>query len=359
VQVYFTTVIRDAPPRKGGELVWVDWQTKQVRRRVPIVATNPALNDPNPGSSTRGGRGVEVFADTVIVASYHTLRVYDRNLRHQRDVSHPLMVGLHETHAQSASEVWVSSTAIDAALKIDMETASILAESWPRERATFQEQLKVAPQTIDKGVDNRGLFLSPATRKLNHLHLNAVAVWREEVFAHFAKFGAIVNLDRGEVTIQDPALRGGHNLIILDDGTAVVNDTYGRSVRFYDLKGKTLKRVINLTSFPSVRALLARHNLVYHARRILRKAKLYPHRPPRPLFVRGLSMLGDQLFVGVSPAAILHLDWRRGELMDMFCYSHDVGVCVHGLKAVADRQSVTAAQRDVNGSGSPRSQRAD
>ena len=343
MQVYFTTVIRDAPPRQGGELVWVDWETKQVRRRVPMVATNPDLNDLNPGSSTRGGRGVEVFDNTVIVASYHTLRVYDRNLRHQRDVSHPLMVCLHETHADSASEVWVTSTAIDAALKIDMETASILAESWPCEQARFREQLKVDPLTIDKGVDNRGLFLGPATQKLNRLHLNAVTVWRDNVFALFAKFGAIANLDREEIVIQDSALRGGHNLIIMDDGTAIVNDTYGRTIRFYDLKAKTLTRVISLTRFPSVRALLVRHSLVHLVRRILRKAKLRSRRPPRPLFVRGMSMLGSQLFVGVSPASILRLDCQSGELIDMFCFSHDVDVCVHGLKAIEDRQTLTAA----------------
>ena len=334
MQVYFSTVIRDAPPKQGGELVWLDWQTKQVKRRVPIVATNPDLNDLYSGSSTRGGRGIQVLGERVIVASYHTLKIFDRELVHLRDVSHPLMVGLHEVCVDGTDAVWVCCTAVDAALRISLKNGAVLRQFWPAEMPEFQQRFGVTPTKIDKQADNRTLFLDKARYKLDRLHLNSIAVWQGEVYAFLADLGAVVNLGRRETVIQDVALRGGHNLIIQDDGTAILNDTYCRAIRFYNLHTGSLQKVVNLTDFPAVRALLRKHDAVYWWRKALRKAGLCSHTPPRPLFVRGMSLAGDWLFVGVSPAAILCLDWQRGELIDMYCYAQDVHVCVHGLMAV-------------------------
>ena len=52
----------------------------------------------------------------------------------------------------------------------------------------------------------------------------------------------------------------------------------------------------------------------------------------RPIFVRGFCETPNgNILVGISPAAILELDWKSGELVDFFTYSDAVGVCVHGL----------------------------
>jgi hypothetical protein len=53
--------------------------------------------------------------------------------------------------------------------------------------------------------------------------------------------------------------------------------------------------------------------------------------PSRPLFARGLALFEDWIWVGISPATVLCIDWRSGELIDMFSYSMDVDVCIHGL----------------------------
>jgi hypothetical protein len=300
------------------------------------MATNPDLSDLYPGSSTRGGRGIQVLGEKVIVASYHTLKIYDRELVHQRDVSHPLMVGLHETCLDGTETIWVSCTTIDAALQIDLGNGCLLRQFWPSEWPVLQQRFAITPLELDKRADNRALFLDETRYKSNRLHLNAVAVWQGQVYALLDKLAVVVNLDRQEVVIQDAALRGGHNLIIQDDGTAMINDTNGRGVRFYDLHTRSLQRVIDLTGFLPVRALLKRHNILYRGRQVLRELRLYPHTPPRPLFVRGMSIVGDWLFVGVSPASVLCLDWRRGELVDLYSYSQDIHICVHGLKAVND-----------------------
>ena len=40
----------------------------------------------------------------------------------------------------------------------------------------------------------------------------------------------------------------------------------------------------------------------------------------------------ETILVGISPATLLEIDWRRGRLVDLFSYSTDPRVCVHGLE---------------------------
>ena len=128
IKIYFTTVVRGAPQEQGGEIVKIDWNSQRVEARQAIHTTNPEMNDPNPRGNTRGGRGIEFLDDEVIVANYHTLKIYDRQLHHRRDVSHPLFVGLHETFSNGDGRVWASSTAIDAIIGIDIKDNSIFRQ---------------------------------------------------------------------------------------------------------------------------------------------------------------------------------------------------------------------------------------
>jgi hypothetical protein len=335
-KVYFSTVVRAAPLKHGGEIVLLDWHQKTIEAKKSIYPANPEIQDPNPRGNARGGRGIDILGDLVFVASYHTLKVYDLNLHHQRDISHPLMVGLHEVQAGSDGRVLVSSTGIDAVLAVDIETGQADQQYWPRERSCFQHELNLSPLEIDKQADNRTRFLEEKhARSPDHLHLNAVATWRGETYALFNAFGVVANLDRDEIVLQDRALRRGHNLLIEEDGSVIVNDTFGRAVRVYDLCTGKSERVISLTKFRLVRRSIVRHQLGYLAKGVLKKLLLHQVSAPRPAFVRGLDRLGDLLFVGISPATILCVDRESGELIDSYRYSNDVAVCVHGLRVLA------------------------
>ena len=48
MDVFFTTIVRGADVEHGGELVALDWGSKKVRARVPILPENPSFVDPNP-----------------------------------------------------------------------------------------------------------------------------------------------------------------------------------------------------------------------------------------------------------------------------------------------------------------------
>jgi len=333
MRIYFSTVIRSAAPLEGGELVCLDWERKRVLARTVIAPTRPRLDDPNRLGNTRGCRGIALVGEEVIVCSYHTLRVFDRELNPLRDLTHPLMVSLHEVWTDGGPDIWASSTAIDAALCFDLQDGRLLDARWPRESSYFQERLGITPLAIDKEADNRGLFMGSAhTRHEHHLHLNAVAVWRGQLLALFSKFGLVVNLDEPAILISDRRLKGAHNLIVDPRGFAWVSDTLGRGVLHFDLRSGEPPRKLGFGEAPEVRALVRGHDRVYALKRILARFRLHPHAPPRPAFARGLARHGGSLFVGISPATILQLDETTGALIDLYTDSHDVAACIHGLE---------------------------
>ena len=337
IKVYFSTVNRAAPIEKGGEFLLLDWKTKTIEAKDCLYPTNPGIVDPNPRGNARGGRGIEVIGDEVVVATYHTLKIYDRKLHHKRDISHPLMAALHEICADGKNKIAVSSTALDAVLVIDLGSEKLVREYWPREMPNLQRRLGLTPKQIDKQADNRTKFLIPGLSKnLSPLHLNAVAVRQGEMYALFNSLGVIVNLDRDEVIIQDKALRHGHSLLFLEDGTVMVNDTLRRNVHTYNLQTGALKNVINLTDFNRVKSLVYKHQIGYLAKGLLKKLFFRQLSVPRPVFVRGLDRLDNLLFVGISPASILCIDLTSGKLVDSFSYSSNVSACIHGLRVYAE-----------------------
>jgi hypothetical protein len=364
MEVYIGTVHRGARVAAGGELIAIDWATKRVRARVPIHPTEPSLDhDPNPRGNSRGCRGILFDGPAVVASDYHTLRFYDRELRPLRTLSHGLMVGIHEVHGDSDGTVWVTSTELDAALRYDLRTGALLEGHWPREVASFQRELDLVPLDVDKSADQRAAMLSGEhLEHPSHLHLNAVATWKSEVYALFNSFGAIANLTRGEIVLRDPRIRRGHNLVIREDGLAFVSDTHGAGVRCYDLARRELVRALDLRSFAPVRRIeaIARadnwlNRLSYGVRALTRKdeerslltrvrgalqrpgaavAKL-TQTISKPLFVRGLALAGEQVFVSFSPATVLRIDWPSGRLIDVYSHSWSVDLTIHGL-AVRD-----------------------
>lgn len=363
--IYFSTVVRMAPAHSGGELIRLNWDTKQIEARVPIYPENPEIDDPNPRGNTRGGRGIAVMGDTVVVGSYHTLKVFDRDLNHIRDITHPLMVNLHEIYPSGPNSVLVSCTSIDAVLDVNLQDERIVAQYWPREMPPFQEALNVLPLAIDKSADNRLQFLSRAyMEEPSHLHINAVTQWRGETFVFSNAFGAVLNVDRCEVVLQDPNLKGGHNLIITDD-EILICDTRGHNVMIYDRATKALRECISLEKFAEVQVILQheaaamqhkarvsqikRTPVVAHLRNtslvkrlkrgslreVLRKLGLtHAAAAAAPLFVRGLDIHNGHVFAGFSPGSIAQIHRATGKLVNLYQFSDDVRVCIHGLKVL-------------------------
>jgi hypothetical protein len=327
VDVYFSTVKRGAPSESGGELVRLDWRTKTVRARVPVVPTDPEVHDPNRRGNSRGGRGIVIQDGRVHVATYHSILVFDYELNPVGRIDNHLFVGLHEL-SSGGDHMWAASTAIDAAIAFD-RSGRTLDSWWPRETPKLQALLKLVPRVIDKSADNRLAFLTKEHITGTHTHLNA-ATWHDgQLFALLNRHGMVYNATRDEVVVHRPEMRGAHN-VTFSDGHLLVNDTQGRKVVVFDLRGR-LVREIDLLAFPVVREAFARVRMQRIAAWLVARFSRTAH-VPRPIFVRGLHRSGPgRVLVGYSPASILELDFERGTVVDSFQYSEDLRVCVHGL----------------------------
>jgi hypothetical protein len=336
MHVWFGTVIRAAPVQRGGSLVKLDWDSKQVVREVPIVPSEPALDhDPNERGNVRGCRGIQVVGDEVVAADYHTLQIFDHDLNPVRRLSHGQMVGLHEIQAVDGS-MWVTATTLDAALRFDMASGALEAEYWPREMPAFQQALDVEPLPVDKQADNRAAYLAGETfRGPSHLHLNAVCEFRDETYALFHSKCAVANLSRGTIVIRDKHLKHAHNLIIEEPGVAWINDTRRTVVRRYDLATGQQQRAYEIRRMKGIKPLLLRS--AARAMRETGPAFFSSKRKAtaRPLYLRGLALHGDLIFAGFSPATIFCIDRHSGKLVDAYFHSDDARDCIHGL-AVSD-----------------------
>jgi hypothetical protein len=332
-RIVFGTVARAAPIERGGELVMMDWGKKEIVDTVTMRPRDPTIGeDPDPRGNARGCRGILWTDEQIIAATYHTLEVYTPSLQRVGAINGGLMAGLHEMSLTDRGTVWVSSTAIDAAVEYDVQSGDQRTVYWPREMASFQQAFGLHPLPIDKSADNRLRFLESSDRDTgSHLHLNAVDEHAGTVYALCNDHAAVFDLTNERVAIQDERLQGAHNLRIEPDGTALINDTYGRTLLFFDLRTGKERRSIDLTAYQWVRDLLRDHFSGYWGRRLVSRMGCIDDVVARPLFVRGLATYGEFLFVGMSPASILQIDRTTGALVDAYQYADDIRKCVHGL----------------------------
>ncbi len=335
MKVYFSTVRRYSEIDKGGEVVKLDWDTKTVEQRRVINVDNFPVVDPNPRGNSRGGRGIAQIGDTLAVASYHTLWLFDQDLNVLDEVTHPLMVGLHEVAAAPDGRVWVASTTIDAVLLIDLQSKRDLCQYWARELTPLQQAWNLEPMDVDKTADLRVKLVGmDLVHSKGHMHINAVCPWRGQMYAFANRFGAVVNLDTGQIMFQSPLVVKGHNLVINEEGLAFINDTIDQHLCVFELATGKLVRRIDLIPFHWAGNTARWYKATLPVRKFLDRAKIVKMQQTRPMFVRGLDVTGDLAYIGLSPASILCVNWRTGRLINSYTYSRDVSDAVHGLRVV-------------------------
>jgi hypothetical protein len=246
--------------------------------------------------------------------------------------------------AWEKDSIWATSTVLDGAVKVDRQ-GNTVDGWWPREDPVVAKHLQLPPLLLDKNKDNRLAYLGTSYKQAGHTHLNALAFLDGKPIFLLNKYGCLVQLEPTRILVQDPRLVGGHNILVTPDRTILVNDTVNQAVLAYSEDGNLLRRLP-----------LGRYGVVRRIRRrfALRSMRLWlGKRSPsfrvsqwlvknivasRPVFVRGLcSTPSGSILVGISPATVLEIDYRNGELVDVFAYSKDVNECIHGLNVLPGR----------------------
>ncbi len=330
--IYAGTVVRAAPVRQGGEILRIDWLAQTITHRSPVTPTNPSTEiDVNTRGNSRGCRGIAVVGTQVVYANYHTIIVADKQLSTQYAYTHPLFVGLHELCVEHEHRVLIAATALDGAHVVNLATGQVEHSIWPRLHPTICRNLGVDQPTFDSAHDQRLAFLNHDHLKdRSHLHFNAVACAGGRRLGLFNRFGVICDLQSGDLLIRDDRLIGAHNIVMTSETACAVCDTVRVAIRFVDLKTGHITDTIDLREYAVVRQLemLA----LDETTRIntLNTGSVTPV-VARPLFVRGLVILGDRAFVGLSPATILEFDLLSRQLVGCMTLTHDPRVCIHGL----------------------------
>jgi hypothetical protein len=333
--IYFTTVVRAGELARAGELVVLDWSTKRVLATAPLAPRDAPDLDNNPRGGRRGGRGIWVTPDLIYAATNDAIECFDHALTPRGALSNGLLAGLHEVHMRTPGRLWVAATTIDAAVEVDLETGDSTGVYWPRGDVRFQRQLNLVPSDFDQTSDLRLVAqLTDFARSPGHLHLNAVATWRDDLHALFSKQGVIANLEKGEVVMRHPLLVRAHNLVVVGDDVFVCS-TKARHICQFNLVSGQLVRSLDLRKLNGIPELtgLSESALMTLGTEppVATTSGAEPPVVALGLFARGLQVVDDLVFAGVSPGSVLCIDWARGWLVDSFQYSDQRKTAIHGL----------------------------
>lgn len=317
------------------------WPSGQRINERTIAPENPTVIDPNPRGNSRGGRGVVVYDDVVLVANYHTIEVCDHQLCKLGTVTDGNFAGLHEI-TRRGERLFVACTALNAVAELSLSVKPSVLELtrvatplvamrywWPTENESVCQQLEIPPTYYTgKHSDNRLQYLDLHNRgNAGHLHLNAVDCDDNHAYALLNKPGAILDLDEMRIVLRDPLLEGAHNLEFVAPGRAYVVSTRAGLLVECDLSRGEVRPLINLNETPFAKQLT----------RGSRRSRLSPFQrrsadqSAQPLFWRGLAINEDWIFIGTSPAAILGFDRRTFTYCGVAPMSQNVREIIHGI----------------------------
>ncbi|MFY0673645.1 MAG: hypothetical protein JXQ87_09575 [Bacteroidia bacterium] len=330
--VFLSTVVRAAPLDKGGQVLKLDWESKNIIKRVTIYPSDPPIVDPNPRGGARGGRGIFILKDEVYVAAYHAIHVYDYDLNLLRIISNPQFVGLHEIETDG-EYIWATSTAIDSLIQTDLE-GNLVSYYNARSDKKLQEHFGLDPLDISYDNDNRLRYLDDLHLKdSSHVHLNAVALYGDKKYISMHSYGSIIELPSSKVVYENLSLKGYHNIRIIDDELILVNDTKNRMVKVIDLKTGELLKAIDVMKNPK---LMIKHFFARVYMYLLKFGGVKKFHT-RSFFYRGMTRISDsRILIGTSPAGLVEVDFKAGKVVDSFFFESDPNHCVHGLELMTE-----------------------
>jgi hypothetical protein len=326
MRIVATTVVREAVQGKerSGYVYDLDWTEKRVLRRVPVPEPRFPKSDDNPRGGNRGGRGVAATRHGIVVANYDSLCVFDDDWNALDTLSHPLFVDLHEID-WDGSHLWVSSTQLDALLKVSLDGEVEVA--WDPHRPPFRERfgLRERPAPVDGSVD----FRVDGEQRIDECHLNGVVC-----------DGGSLTVTCGLVRIEEPAGAPARKVERAPDA-----DGWPKRNRAAVLRVDTSGTHEVLLDFANGAYPVHNGQLVGEKRIAVNDSldgvlRLYSTDSGQEVqaievpgrWLRGFEPLDDgRALVGTTPAAIALVGIEQGVVEDRFELSDHPLECVHGL----------------------------
>jgi hypothetical protein len=337
MRVIATTVVRESirGKQKTGYIYDIDWDALAVRTRLAVPDPSYPESDDNPRGGVRGGRGVAVTKDGILVANYDTVYTYDDEWKCLDSYSHPLFIGTHEVD-WDGQHLYMAATGIDVVLRYDPKTRQV-ETAWDPHGPELAERFKIRtrPHAVDGTVDYRvrqapildechingvtrsgdativncGLVRrrpSTAVRSVRKLRRRLGIEQKRENRKHSGESWVVrVN---GTAT-SDVLLQMAnhdfptHNGQLLPDRRIVVNDSTNNTVRVFTPDGQK---------------------------------ELFQKQMPGT-WLRGLEPVeGSRVLLGTAPATVVLLDVESGETLGSLKLSDNPNEAIHGLTVCPD-----------------------
>jgi hypothetical protein len=299
-----TSNVRFAPnDQTGGYVRVLDVERGEVTFVSAVPESIYRDVDPNPRGGQRGGRGVSVHGERLVVGNAETMYVFDRSWKLVASMTHRWMANIHDLLAEERG-LWVTATACDALLLMSWQ-GELLGHWTPGEDERLLDELD-SPGSgltqLDAGQDYR----DPRLRNRTHtVHINSVSRGRDGALVGFGRVheyaagsgigdSVVVQLDDrvvpldaapSSVLLRVPAGSVPNHNAAQDGDLLLVNDSNRNLLVAYDL---------------------ARGEEV-HAVAV----------PGQPGFARGLAKLAPNLWLVGSqePLAVYAVDLERGEVV--------------------------------------------
>jgi hypothetical protein len=327
-----TTVVRESirGKQRTGYIYDIDWDAQRVRRRLPVPEPRHPESDDNPRGGVRGGRGVAVTREGIVLANHDTLFRYDDSWKVLDEISHPLTVGLHEID-WDGTNLWAAATRIDAVLKVGLDGS--VEAAWDPHTSPLAGRygLRPRPDPLDGTVDYR----VGEARPLDECHLNGVACMDDVLIVNCGL------VRRPKPRLAKLANRTARKLG-LDRRARELSRNVSRSL-VVALTGsgppEILIEFVKHNDFPTHNgqrldaARIAVNDSTHNTLRIFGAdgAQLRAVQIPGK-WLRGLEPLDDhRAFVGTAPAAVVLVDVEEGRIERALPLSENPYEAVHGL----------------------------
>ncbi|MEO6702657.1 MAG: hypothetical protein ABI140_06610 [Jatrophihabitantaceae bacterium] len=215
---------RQEDGRGGGKVQVIDWPSQQVLRSVDItLATGFVQQD-----------------GLIVVCSYSSLELLDRDLRPVRTITHPLFCNLHSVAVHPAGWV-VAASGIDALLLVSFHgEVSVL---WDGGTCGYAQLPDGSRRELDLSADHRQAYYRTSEQTT---HVNGVEYWPERgsVLATLFHQGQLIEVDGdGNTEVLIDGLTAPHSPRVRADGIVYLADSRSGRIVEYDPDSRSARSI--------------------------------------------------------------------------------------------------------------------